>query len=147
MGSAWFSRTFVNFWKYPQITEGGPNFLEGTNSADRLNYLVRSSAFPFQKFKEPKFFVIHCTSMSSSWFTSTFLNFLRFLKLKRGDLCSCWEPILENGWIIWSYLLISIPEIWGTQIPRYLLHFNGLQSINQYFSQFFEISSNFKGGT
>ena len=75
---------FVNFWKFPQITEGAPNFLGGTNSADRLNYLVRTSAFPFQKFKELKFFVIHCTSMSSNWFTSTFLNFFRFFEIKKG---------------------------------------------------------------
>ena len=31
--------------------------------------------------------------------------FWNFPKLKRGDLISCWEPILQNDWIIWSPLL------------------------------------------
>ena len=34
-----------------------------------------------------------------------FSVFSNFLKLKRGDLISFVEPILENGWIIWSPLL------------------------------------------
>ena len=34
-----------------------------------------------------------------------FSVFLNFLKLKRGDLISWGEPILQNGWIIWSPLL------------------------------------------
>ena len=31
--------------------------------------------------------------------------FWNFLKLKRGELISWWEPILQNGLIIWSSLL------------------------------------------
>ena len=34
-----------------------------------------------------------------------FSVFSNFLKLKRGDLISWGEPILQNGWIIWSPLL------------------------------------------
>ena len=34
-----------------------------------------------------------------------FSDFWNFLKLKRADLNSCGEPILQNGWIIWSPLL------------------------------------------
>ena len=34
-----------------------------------------------------------------------FSAFWKFIKLKRGDLISWGEPILQNGWIIWSPLL------------------------------------------
>ena len=63
------------------------------------------SVFQFQKFEGLKFFVIYCSSMGSNWFTSTFLNFSNFLKLKRGHLISWWEPLLQIGWIIWLPLL------------------------------------------
>ena len=78
MGSNRFTRAFLNFLKFPQIKDGGPNFLVGTNSAERLNYLVPLSAFQFQKFQELKSFLIHCTLMGSNRFTTTFLNFLKF---------------------------------------------------------------------
>ena len=45
--SLWVSSTFVRFSKIHQIKEGGPNFLGGTNSAERLNYLVPPSVFQF----------------------------------------------------------------------------------------------------
>ena len=34
-----------------------------------------------------------------------FSNFWNFLKLKRRNVISWWEPILQKGWIIWSPLL------------------------------------------
>ena len=37
-----------------------------------------------------------------------FSVFSNFLKLKRGELISWGEPILQNGWIIWSPLLYFI---------------------------------------
>ena len=86
MGSTWFTSTFLNFLKFPQIKEGGLNFLVGTNSAERLNYLVAPSVFQFQKFKGLKFFVIPCTSIGSNWFNSTWLNFLKFPQIKEGGL-------------------------------------------------------------
>ena len=46
--------------------------------------------------------------MSTTWFTSTFLNFLKFPQIKEGDLISWVEPNSQNGWIIWSYLLYFI---------------------------------------
>ena len=105
MGSTWFSSTFLDFLKFPQIKEGAPNFLGGTNSAQRLNYFVPRSVFQFQKFEGLKFFGIHWSSMGSNWFTSAFLNFLNFPKLKMWNLISWGEPILQNSWIIWSPLL------------------------------------------
>ena len=54
----------------------------------------------------------HPNSLSSSRFQCIlhdsavlFSVFSNFLKLKRGDLISWGEPILQNGWIIWSPLL------------------------------------------
>ena len=45
MGTTWFTSTFLNFLKFTQIKEGGPDFLVGTNSAERQNYLVPHSVF------------------------------------------------------------------------------------------------------
>ena len=38
--SVWFRSTFLRGFKFPKIEKGGPNLLGGTNSAERLNYLV-----------------------------------------------------------------------------------------------------------
>ena len=84
MGSAWFTSAFVNFLKFPQIKEGVADFLVGTDSAERLNYLVPPTVFKFQKFEGVKFFVIHCTSICSNSFTSTCLNFLKFPQIKES---------------------------------------------------------------
>ena len=84
MGSNWFTSTFLNFLKFPQIKEGAPNFLVGTNFAERLNYLVPPTVFQFQKFKGLKFFVIHFTLMGFNGFTSTSLNLLKFPQIKEG---------------------------------------------------------------
>ena len=51
MHSTWLGNTFISFLKFPEFKEGGPKFLGGTNSAERLNYLVPSSAFQFGKFE------------------------------------------------------------------------------------------------
>ena len=50
-----FSQVFL---KFPQIKEGRPNFLQGTNSAEQLNYFVAPSVFQLQKFEGLKLFVI-----------------------------------------------------------------------------------------
>ena len=59
MRSTWLSISFLSFLKFRRIKEGGPNFFGGTNSAERLNYLVAPSVFQFQKFEGPKFIIIH----------------------------------------------------------------------------------------
>ena len=43
--------------------------------------------------------------MNSEWFRRAILRVLKFLKIKEGGLISCGEPVLQNGWIIWSPLL------------------------------------------
>ena len=68
---------------------------------------VRSALlyFSFRNLKHPNFssfirfqLVLH----DSAALCSIFWN---FLKLKRGNLMSWWEPILQSDWIIWSYVL------------------------------------------
>ena len=43
--------------------------------------------------------------MHSTWFSSTFVIFLKFSQMKEGGPNFLGEPILQNGWIIWSPLL------------------------------------------
>ena len=43
--------------------------------------------------------------MLSTWFSSTFVSFLKFSQIKEGGPNFLGEPILQNGWIIWSPLL------------------------------------------
>ena len=40
--------------------------------------------------------------MWSAWFSILFSDFSNFHKLRRGNLSSWKEPILQNGWVIWS---------------------------------------------
>ena len=105
MHSTRFSSTFLSFFKFPQIKEGGPNFLGGTNSAERLNYFLPLVYFNSKNLRDPNY-------SSSSRFQCIlhdsavlFAVFSKFLKLKRGELISCGEPILQNGWIIESPLV------------------------------------------
>ena len=98
--SAVLFSVFSNFLK-----DGRANFLGGTNSAERLNYLVPLLYFNFKNLRDPN-------SSSSSRFQCIlhdsevlFSFFSNFLKLKRGDQISWAEPILQSGWIIWSPLL------------------------------------------
>ena len=105
MHSTWFSSTFLSFLKFPQIKDGGPNFLGGTNSPEPLNYLVPLLYLNFRNLKDPSsssFIRLQRVLHDSGLVFSVFWN---FLKLKRGDLISWGEPILQNSWIIWSPLL------------------------------------------
>ena len=84
MHSTRFSSTFLSFFQFPQIREGGPNFLGGTNSAEWLNYLVPLLYFNFKNLRDPN-------SSSSSTFQCIlhdsevlFSFFSNFLKLKTG---------------------------------------------------------------
>ena len=142
MRSTRCSSTFLSFFKFPQIKEVAPNFLGGTNSAERLNYLVPLLYFNFKNLRDPN-------SSSSGRFQCAlhdaavrFSVFSNFLKLKRWHLISWGEPILQNGWIIWSPFCISILKIWEIQILRHPVDFNALYTMQQYVSQFFQISSN-----
>ena len=96
---------FEESWNWYKLRRVGRNFWGGTNFAECLNYLVPTSVFEFKKFSRPNFFVIHCISMYSVWFRSTFQRVLKFVQIKEGGANFWGEPILQNVWIIWSPLL------------------------------------------
>ena len=130
---------FLNFLKLKRgylISWGEPIVQNGWIIGSHLVY------FNFKNFRDPN-------SSSSSTFQCIlhdsavpFSIFSNFLKLKRGDLIYWGEPILQNCWIIWPPFCISILKILGIQILRHLVDFNAFYTIQQYFSQFFQISSN-----
>ena len=75
------------------------------SSAPQLNYLFPLLYFTFRNLKGPNsssLIRFQCILDDSAVLFSIFWN---FLKLKRGDLISWGEPILQNSWIIWSPLL------------------------------------------
>ena len=105
MHSTRFSSGFLIFLIFPQIKEGVPNFLAGPILQNC--WIIWSPLFYFN-FQN----LSHSNSSSSSRFQCILLDsavlfsfFANFLKLKRGDLISWGEPILQDGWIIWSPLL------------------------------------------
>ena len=105
MHSTRISSSFLNFFKFPQIKEGGPNFLGGTNSAERLNYFFPLVYFNSKNLRYPNYSSssrFQCILHDSAVLLSVFSN---FLKLKRGYLISSGEPIVQNGWIIGSHLV------------------------------------------
>ena len=105
MSSTWFTSTFLNFFKFPQIKDGRSNFFRRTNSAERLNYLVPLLYFNCRNSKDSNsssFITLQWVAIDSPVHLSIFWN---FLILKREHLISCVEPILENCWIIWSLFL------------------------------------------
>ena len=100
MHSRWSSSSFLSFSKFPLIQEGGPKFFRETNSAKRLNYLVTPSVF--QEFEGPNSATFSRAQCILHDAAVPFSNFENFFKLKSGDIFSCGEKILQNGWIIWS---------------------------------------------
>ena len=101
MHSTWFKSTFLGLLQFQKIKEWGPNFLGGTNSAERLNYSILPLLyFNFKNFKDPNsssFIRFQCVLHNSDVLFSDFWN---FEKLNNGDLISWGEPVLQNGWII-----------------------------------------------
>ena len=110
---------FSIIWDFLKL-KGGPNFWGEANSAEGLRYLVPPLLlyFMFRNLKDPNSLSI----IRFQWFLRNSLSFFTFqcvlhdsvvlfsviwdfLKLKRGDLISWGEPILQNSWIIWSPLL------------------------------------------
>ena len=134
---------FGNFFKLKRgnlISWGEPILQNGWIIWSPLLY------FNFRSLKDPNslsFIRFQCILHDSAVLFSGFWN---FLKLKRGDLISWGEPILQNGWIIWFPSYISILEVWRTQILCHSLDFNLFYIIEQYFSQVFEVFFKLKRG-
>ena len=142
MHSRWSSSSFLSFSKFPLIQEGGPKFFRETNSAKRLNYLVTPSLF--QEFEWPNSATFSRAQCILHDAAVPFSNFENFFKLKSGDIFSCGEKILQNGWIICAPFCIS--RIWMAQILSHLLDFNAFYMVQQSFYQFFKIWSNLRRG-
>ena len=75
-----------------------------------------------------------------------FTQFLKFSQIKERELISWEEQILQNSRIICSPLCISILKIAATHILWRSSDFNAFYMTEQCFSQFFKISSNYRGG-
>ena len=99
MHFAWFWSTFLRFFKFLQIKEGGTNFW-GKPILQKvwiiwspLHYFKSKS---FLNLNSSSFIKFQCILHDSGVIFSESRN---FYKLKRGD------PILQKVWIIWSPLL------------------------------------------
>ena len=98
MDFIWFSSILVSVWKFH-------NFFAGSNSAELLNYFFRPLCFNIKHFKDPNsssFIRVQCILHDSEVLLSFFES---FLKLKRRDLISWGEEILQNDWFNWYPLL------------------------------------------
>ena len=142
MGSTWFSSTFVSFLIFRQIKNGRPNFLGGTNYAERLNYLVLPLYFNFRNLKDPN----SSSLIRFQWVLNDspvlFSIFWNFVKVKRGGLISWGKQFRRMAELFALPFYISFSEIWRTQNFRHSLDSNGFHMIQQYFYHFFKISSN-----
>ena len=96
---------FSSFWNFVKLKNGDlisleePILQNGWSIWSTLLYLN------FRSLKDSNslsFIRFQCFLHDSAVLFSAFLN---FVKLKRGDLISPGDPILQNGWIIWSPLL------------------------------------------
>ena len=105
MHSTWFSSTFLSFWKFIKLMRG--DLISWGEPILQNGWIIWSPLlyFNFRSLKDPNslsFIRFQCILYDSA---VPFSAFWKFIKLKRGDLISWGEPILQNGWIIWSPLL------------------------------------------
>ena len=77
----------------------------GSNSTEHLNYLAPHLSINFRDFKDPNSSSLIRFQLVLYDSAVLFSAFLKLIKLMRGYLISWGEPILQNGWIIWSPLL------------------------------------------
>ena len=105
MYSAWFRSTFLRVLKFLQIKEGGPNFWREPILQKVWTIWSLLLYLNFKSLVDPNsssFIRFQCTLHDSGVLFSEVWN---FYKLKKGDLISGGEPILEKGLIIWSPFL------------------------------------------
>ena len=101
MHSIWFSSsTFLSFLKIHQIKEGGPNFLG--EPILQNGWIIWSPLlyFNFTSLKDRNSLSFIRFQCFLHGLALLFSAFWKLMKLKRGDLISSGEPILQNGWII-----------------------------------------------
>ena len=74
--------------------------------------------------------------MHSTWFSSLFLRFSKFPRIQEGDLISWREPVLQNGWIIWTTILhfnfqyLKDPNSWWFIRSQCILHDSAVIFLN-----------------
>ena len=76
-----------------------------------------------------------------------FSDFLNFYKLKRGELISCGSKFCKMTELFGPHFCISFLKVLRTQILRHSLNFNAFCMVEEYFSQAFKISKNYRWGT
>ena len=87
--------TFIDFQNSLKLKRGELISWGGTNSTERLNYLVLSSAFQVQNFEELKIFIFHQISICHAWLSSVSHVFSKFGKIQEGrPYFLTWKPIL-----------------------------------------------------
>ena len=105
MHSPWFSSTFLRVLKFLQFKEGGLNFW-GEPIFKKVwiiwSPLLYLNFTSFEYRISSSFIRFQCILHDSGVIFSEFWN---FYKLKRGDLISGGEPVLQNVWIVWSFLM------------------------------------------
>ena len=92
---------FSEFWNFHKLRRVG-SFILGETILQK-GWIICSPLlyFNFKSLKDP-----NCLSFTRFWCILhdswvPFSDFLNFHKLKRANIISCGEPILQNGWLIW----------------------------------------------
>ena len=95
---------FSESWNFYKLKRG--DLISRRNQFWRMSELfVPPFCISILKVLWTKFYIVHCISMYSTWFRSTFFRVLKFVQIKEGGSNFWGEPILQNVWIIWSPLL------------------------------------------
>ena len=105
MHFVWLRSTSLRVFKFVKIKEGGSNFWGEPILQNVWIIWCPLVYFNFKSFSYPhsaSFISFKCILYDSGVLLSGFWS---FYKLRRGDLISRGEPILQNVWIIWSPLL------------------------------------------
>ena len=147
MHSAWLRSTFLRVLKFLQIKEWGPNFCREPILQKVWIIWPPLLYFNFKSLKyriSSSFIRFECILHDSAVF---FWESSNFYKLKGGNLISGGSHFCRKSELFGPPFCISILKILWTQIFRHSLDFNAFFMIQDYFSQSFAISTNWRGGT
>ena len=147
MHSAWLKWIFVGLLKFLQTKKGGPNFWGELILHKKWIICSAGLYFNFKSLIDQNFswFIrFHGILHDSGVLLSEFWN---FYKLKRGEKISGENDFHRKSELFGPPFCISILKVLQTQILWHSLYFNAFYMIKEYFSQSFEISPNWRGGT
>ena len=84
--------------------------------------------------------------MHSAFFRSTILRLFNLLQIEQGRSNFWGEPILQNGWIFWFHVLsFKFKSLYNLNSSSFIT-FQCIYMNQEYFSQRFQISKNWRGG-